>query len=113
MTRLSDGVACSYAACLAALLYVFGLLACRRLILTSAGVREVEAASTLPGVPCALYPGGCQPRGSSREVTLVSGNKQPSTQLCFIWEEHVGGFQELDKQPPCTLCRGGQSTVQS
>lgn len=113
--HFSNGVLCLYATSLAVVLYGCGPLTYKQLILTSAGVRDAEALA----VPCqsclVLSSLGAASAGAHLEkVTVVSGNKQPTTKLCFIWEEHPGGFQELQNQLLFTsLCWGGQSTVQS
>lgn len=59
-------------------------------------------SSTLPQLPCAQSPGAASAAAPLEKATLVSGNKQPPTKLCFIWEEHLGDFQELQKQLPFT-----------
>lgn len=66
--------------------------------LTCAGVGEAEAAcarlEALPELPCA-HSWRCPRRDRLGKVTLCGGNEQPTAKLCFIWEEHLGGFQEL------------------
>lgn len=42
-----------------------------------------------------LIHGAANAGGRLEKLTLFGGNKQPTTKLCFIWEEHRGGFQEL------------------
>lgn len=41
-----------------------------------------------------LIHGAASAGGHLEKVTLFGGNKQPTTKLCFIWEERLGGFQE-------------------
>ena len=103
ITHFSNNVVCLNATSLAVILYGFGPLTYKQLILTSAGVREAEALCTLSAVPyqssLVLSPQGAASTGPHLEkVILVGGNKQSTTKLCFIWEDHVGGFQELQKQ---------------
>lgn len=76
ITRFSNDVVYLCAASVAVVLYGFGPLTYKQLILTSAGVREAEASCTLWAVPCqgslVLSPRGAASAGAHLEKSHFS-----------------------------------------
>lgn len=74
--------------------------------LTSAGVWEKRRRRVSGWQHCqssiVLTPGAASTGARLEKVTLFGGDKQPATKLCFIWEEHLEGFQEFQINSICS-----------